>query len=636
MAGPPVHVRVDAAPLDHQWYDAAPALGVLADGFSARFEGEFEFETARYRFDLRVDDGIRLYIDDEKVLDAWQGQVADFAPEVDLTAGLHRVRVEYYEGAGNAQLALNWRRTDGRHGFARAATLFTHLYALDAEKATLQDFAAGGGAVESVGDRLLVATTHGRLALIHPNGQVEYLAARIPMNLAGLEAHPTGRTPPVMTRFRVTDILLQAHTANRYELFAAHHYFAGNCIRLRLSAATLVQQDERLAIQPDWRTVFEAEPCLTFRNDGAWKGHEAGGKMVANGPHHLLLIIGDHGRYVRDGTFQPDEPASHLGRLLRIEHATGAAQVLTRGHRNPQGLARDADGRLWAPEHGPNGGDELNLLLPGRHYGWPLVTYGKADDGNVFGWLADGQETGQHAGFTRPIFAWVPSIAPSSLVVNDPRAFPLWRDDLLLASLKTKSLFRIRRQGLQVQYVERMEIGQRVRDLTHMPDGRLAVLLDDDHQVLFLKPSAAFCDAASRRRRNVYALPCPADADAGTSPVEAALPTPEPAAAADARVTASPGARLFSLRCGNCHNLQVAEHGAGPHLVGIVGRRAGAVADYQFSGAFQALNQVWTRDSLERFLAAPARFVPGTSMTDADVTATDARAIVDFLYAAAE
>ena len=276
LAGPPVHVRVDAAPLDHQWLDAAPALGVLADGFSARFEGEFDFETARYRFDLRVDDGVRLYIDDEKVLDAWQGQVADFAPEVDLTAGQHRVRVEYYEGAGNAQLTLNWRRTDDGRAFTRAATLFTHLYALDGEKANLEDFAAGGGAVENVGDRLLVATTHGYLALIHPNGQVEYLDARIPMNLAGLEAHAVGRTPPVMTRFRVTDILLQAQAANRYALFAAHHYFADDCIRLRLSAATLVQTDGRLALEADWRTVFDAEPCLTFQtpnNDVSWKGH---------------------------------------------------------------------------------------------------------------------------------------------------------------------------------------------------------------------------------------------------------------------------------------------------------------------------------------------------------------------------
>ena len=86
-----------------------------------------------------------------------------------------------------------------------------------------------------------------------------------------------------------------------------------------------------------------------------------------------------------------------------------------------------------------------------------------------------------------------------------------------------------------------MEIGPRVRDRTSLPDGRGALLLDDDHQVPCLKPSAAFCDAASRRRRNAYALPCPAYA--GTFLVKAALPAPEPEATpADTRVTAVPGA----------------------------------------------------------------------------------------------
>ncbi len=241
-----------------------------------------------------------------------------------------------------------------------------------------------------------------------------------------------------------------------------------------------------------WKTIFDAEPCLTVPT--LVRGNQAGGKMLTDGPDHLLVIIGDHGK---DGFGEdrfpilPQDPDSHLGKLVRIEIGTGAVEVLTMGHRAPQGLARDRDGILWATEHGPQGGDELNLLQPGNNYGWPHVSYGLKYDGAA---LNGSGEMGQHDGFARPVFAWVPSIGISGMVVNDARHFPLWRDDLLIASLRGRSVFRVRRSGNLVRYVEKIEVrpgtrGGRIRDMTWMADGRLALLVDRS-RIIFLRSCA--------------------------------------------------------------------------------------------------------------------------------------------------
>ena len=344
-----------------------------------------------------------------------------------------------------------------------ARTLTTHLYDLQSSWVWLRWDRARGGAIAPLGNDLLVATPHGRFALVRPTGEVAYLEGNVPMNKA--ELLRSGG-------FRVADILLNRHSAGRYELFATHHYFTGECIRFRLSATTLLQQGTDVSVSPEWRTILDAEPCVSAASDL----NLAGGRMLTDGPDHLLVVIGDHwqGEYAQD-------LASHLGKLVRVEIETGHTEVLARGLRNPQGLARDEAGYLWETEHGPQGGDELNVLVAGGNYGWSQVSYGVGYGSWVN--VSQAEQVGLHDGFAKPVFAWVPSIGISSLIVNDERWFPLWRDDLLIASLSGRqgsgyALVRVRRDGTDVQYVERIGVGSRIRDIAQMPDGRLALLAD--------------------------------------------------------------------------------------------------------------------------------------------------------------
>ena len=280
-------------------------------------------------------------------------------------------------------------------------------------------------------------------------------------------------------------------SAKRYQLFVTHHYFTGNCIRFRLSSTDVVLRNGIISLAQGWRTIFDAEPCIV-----TGRLHQAGGRMVTDGPEHLLVVIGDHGA---ENT--PQAPDSHFGKLVRIEIETGDVEIMASGLRNPQGLARADDGVLWETEHGPQGGDELNVLRPGENYGWPLVTFGVGPDGTVRTASAvDSKTLGRHhGGFAKPVYSWVPSIGISSILVNDEKSFPLWKDDLLIASLNGTSLFRVRRHGTDVLYVEKIEFGDRILDMAKLPDGRIALL--GSGFVYVLSRSYAPCGDGPEARR---------------------------------------------------------------------------------------------------------------------------------------
>ena len=347
----------------------------------------------------------------------------------------------------------------------------THLHTLGWEAVQIELDRATGGAIEPLGNDLLIVTPWGRIALARSDGRVEQVEGRVPMNLGGLQGHPNSEAFS-SGLFRVADILLRQRTETLWELFVTHHYFTGECVLFRLSSTTVLTEGGTPSLSPSWKTVFDADPCMDPAGHG---GQQAGGRMLTDGSDHLLIVVGDHNQ----GELA-QHTGSHLGKFVRVDVESGATEILALGLRNPQGLARDADGNLWETEHGPRGGDELNLLEPGGNYGWPTVSYG-----TPYGELRYDESIGKHEGFVKPRFAWTPGIGVSAIVVNDKRGFPLWEDDLLVASLSGAcqeagcaghALFRIRRDGTQVRYVERIELGRRIRDLAIMPDGRIAAL----------------------------------------------------------------------------------------------------------------------------------------------------------------
>ncbi len=210
-----------------------------------------------------------------------------------------------------------------------------------------------------------------------------------------------------------------------------------------------------------------------------------GSRIVFDGAGHVFVTLGErsteaervlaqdlgttYGKVVRlrmDGSVPPDNPL--VGR-------EGLDPIWSWGHRNPQGAAlHPRTGALWTVEHGPRGGDELNLTLPGRNYGWPVVSYGVNYNRSAVG-------TGEASapGLEEPVYYWDPVIAPGGMAFYEGALFPGWQGDLLIGSLNPGGLVRLRLEGDRVVGEERLlpEAG-RVRDVAVAPDGSLLLLID--------------------------------------------------------------------------------------------------------------------------------------------------------------
>lgn len=174
-----------------------------------------------------------------------------------------------------------------------------------------------------------------------------------------------------------------------------------------------------------------------------------------------------------DGTVPPDNPFHDKGPL--------AAQIWTLGHRNLLGLAFDGAGRLWEAEMGPRGGDELNLILRGRNYGWPVVSNGDNYDGTPI------PDHPTHPEYEPPKLWWNPSISPSSLMIYSGRMFPAWRGSAFIGALSGQALIRIALNGTEARKADQWDMGARIREVEQGPDGAIW-LLEDKGGVLKLTP----------------------------------------------------------------------------------------------------------------------------------------------------
>ncbi|PJN96649.1 glucose dehydrogenase, partial [Amaricoccus sp. HAR-UPW-R2A-40] len=163
--------------------------------------------------------------------------------------------------------------------------------------------------------------------------------------------------------------------------------------------------------------------------------------------------------------------------------------ILSYGHRNIQGAAfRPGTGQLWTIEHGPKGGDELNLIEPGANYGWPVISYGINYDGSPVGKKITAAE-----GMEQPVYYWDPVIAPGGMAFYEGGMFPDWQGDLIVASLSPGALVRLEMEGDRVTGEERLLSDQgRIRDVAIAPDGSILAITDKaDGALLRLTPKAA-------------------------------------------------------------------------------------------------------------------------------------------------
>ena len=237
---------------------------------------------------------------------------------------------------------------------------------------------------------------------------------------------------------------------------------------------------------------------VIFRQEGPLSsGNHYGCRIAQAGDGNLFVTLGDHFSY-RD---EAQNLGNHLGKLIRIAPdgsvpsdnpfvgRDGAKpEIWSYGHRNEQGLAIDpANGDLWESEHGPRGGDEINIVGKGKNYGWPLIGYGIDYSG------AKIHDSAAKDGMEQPLKYWVPSIAPSGLAFYNAKLFPKWTGSLFTGALAGKMLVRLQLNGHTVTSEERLlpNLNERIRDVRQGPDGALWLLTDSSAgRILRVSPSA--------------------------------------------------------------------------------------------------------------------------------------------------
>ncbi len=224
---------------------------------------------------------------------------------------------------------------------------------------------------------------------------------------------------------------------------------------------------------------------VIFRQEGPLSsGNHYGCRIAQADDGNLFVTLGEHFNH-RD---EAQNLANHLGKVIRIApdgsvpadnpfvgRADAKPEIWSYGHRNEQGLAiNPATGDLWEVEHGPRGGDEVNIICKGKNYGWPVIGYGIDYNGSKI------HASAAKEGMEQPVKYWVPSISPSGMAFYTGTLFPPWKGSLFTGALSGKMLVRLSLSGNEVTGEERLleDLNERIRDIRQGPDGALWLLTD--------------------------------------------------------------------------------------------------------------------------------------------------------------
>ena len=308
--------------------------------------------------------------------------------------------------------------------------------------------------------RMLVTEKAGRLLVVDRDGN---------------KSEPVGGLPDVDYGGQggLGDVALHPDFAENRLVYLSYAEAGDNGTRGAAVARGVLELDGNGGMLSDLEVIWRQEPKVTGR------GHY-GHRLLFDDEGHLFISSGDRqkfdpaqdmsgnlGKIVRlydDGSVPEDNPFQGDGGVI--------AQIWSLGHRNPLGIAFDLDGQLWNVEMGPKGGDELNLVVRGENYGYPIVSNGDHYSG------ADIPDHNTRPEFAAPAVWWTPVISPGGFMVYDGELFADWRGDGFIAGLSSRALVRIEFEGEKAREAERFDMGKRMRAVAQGPDGAIWMLED--------------------------------------------------------------------------------------------------------------------------------------------------------------
>ena len=318
-------------------------------------------------------------------------------------------------------------------------------------------------------DQILFTERNGKILLLDPeSGMASYISGAPKVMYAGQGGLLDVATPP-------------GYTEGDWIYFTYSKKLQGKgvtaLVRAKLIGKHLVEFQDLLITRSASNTSRHFGSRITFDDEGHLY-FSVGDRGVRTNAQDLSTHAGSIIRLALNGSVPEDNPFFQKDGVL--------PEIWSYGHRNPQGIFFDIiQQRLWSIEHGPRGGDEINLILPGRNYGWPIISYGK----EYWGPVQVGEGT-EKEGMEQPVKFYVPSIAPGSLIVYSGKAFSAWKGNLFAGALKLTHLNRVEidKDGRAVGEERLLEkFGERIRAILESPEGWL-YLSTDSGKILRIRP----------------------------------------------------------------------------------------------------------------------------------------------------
>lgn len=467
-------------------------------------------------------------------------------------------------------------------------------------------------ALEEMDGHLIFLTQAGHFSMLSPDHTLRDLDFDLPMHTEEVRA---AQIPNMdLTHFRALDLLALPTGAHEFDLYASYDRYNGaaRCFDIAVSRLHVEATETALIPKTGWEDIYATRPCVPPRTAvsqfaSAFVGIQSGGRLALRDEHTLLFSTGD---LEFDGVMYPglaeapngpQNPQWDLGKIVEIDLDNGNARHFATGFRNPQGLMVDANGRVWETEHGPYGGDEINLIARDGNYGWPNVTYGMMYVPLRENWPLN-TTRGGHEGYDRPAYVFVPAIGISQLIEPSTEEFPFWDRTLLVTALRGRALYAARLDGDRIMYAEPLPMGERLRDIINRPNGEIAILTDTGNLVLIraVRDGGADDGFAITDVRGRSSL----------TPVE-------------------DGRRLFAGNCQACHSV-TGQPSVGPPLNGVVGRDIAATA-FSYSPALRDAPGAWTPQRLTALLTAEPSPYPGSTMPPPHLSRDEARNLIAYL-----
>ncbi|NQY10647.1 MAG: PQQ-dependent sugar dehydrogenase [Flavobacteriales bacterium] len=443
-------------------------------------------------------------------------------------------------------------------------------------------FPKGGGALAVVAGKILILDRLGSIYLF-ADDIVKQLDITVPNNLNG---YITGydKSPSLTANsFRAHSIFFDSKQS---KIIASFTRFESG-LTTRLVVASIIINPTDFTTENDWEIIYESPEVI----DRAHQTQAGGGKILLK-DNALFLSVGYNDSFEKDGKWysKSQDPKSEFSKILKINLDNNQVEIYSTGIRNAQGMAIFNQNKIIATDHGPQGGDEINLIESGKNYGWPTKTHGTLYGTYDFNLPLEPIETSND--FTEPMFAFVPSIGIANIIQVD-KFNERWQGDLLVGSLKAQSIYRLKQAEGRIIYQEPIWIGNRIRDMVEL-DNKLIILTDQASLITITVDSEKL--ATNSKGDNLIAQ------------------------------------KSGIKKCITCHQFTPSNKTSlAPSLLKIYNKQIGSDNYDNYSDALANFEGVWNEENLRIYIQDPAKLITGSTMPAMKLTDKELDDVISLL-----